>query len=51
MGKLLYIAGLLLIAGWAIGVFGFHAPAVIHILLVTGLVMIVMRFFSEKRSV
>ncbi|MET0392895.1 MAG: DUF5670 family protein [Chitinophagaceae bacterium] len=50
MGKLLYIVGLLLIAGWLIGVIWFHAAAAIHILLVMGLVLIVMRYFSEKKS-
>jgi len=40
MRNLLYIVAVILIAGWLIGFFGFHAPAFIHVLLVVGIIII-----------
>ncbi len=38
MGNLLYVIAVILIIGWAIGFFGYHAGGIIHILLVIALI-------------
>ena len=43
MGGLLYIIAVILIIGWLIGFFGFHAGGIIHILLVIALIAIILR--------
>jgi hypothetical protein len=43
MGRLLYIIAVILIIGWLIGFFGFHAGGIIHILLVIALIAIILR--------
>jgi len=43
MGRLLYIIAVILIIGWLIGFFGFHAGGIIHILLVIALIALILR--------
>jgi len=43
MGSLLYLIAVILIIGWAVGYFAFHASGLIHILLVIAVVAILLR--------
>lgn len=43
MGRLLYIIAIILVIGWLIGFFGFHAGGIIHVLLVIALIAIILR--------
>jgi hypothetical protein len=50
MGNILYIVAIILILGWAIGFIGFHAGALIHILLVIAIISVVLRLIGGKRA-
>jgi len=50
MGNLLYIIAVLLIIGWLIGFFGYHANNLIHLLLVIAIIAILVRA-TESRKV
>jgi hypothetical protein len=43
MGNLLYTIAIILVLGWLIGFFGFHAGGLIHILLVIAVVAVLLR--------
>jgi hypothetical protein len=43
MGNLLYAIAVILILGWLIGFFGFHAGGLIHILLVIAVIAVLLR--------
>jgi hypothetical protein len=43
MGGLLYIIAVILIIGWLLGFFVFHAGSIIHILLVIAIIAILLR--------
>jgi len=43
MGNLLYVIAVILIIGWAIGFFGYHAGGIIHILLVIALIAFLLK--------
>jgi hypothetical protein len=43
MGNLLYVIAVILIIGWAIGFFGYHAGGIIHVLLVIGIVLFLLK--------
>ncbi len=43
MGNLLYVIAVILIIGWAIGFFGYHAGGIIHVLLVIAIIAILFR--------
>jgi hypothetical protein len=43
MGNLLYVIAVVLVIAWAIGFLGFHAGAVIHILLVIAIVAVLLK--------
>ena len=43
MGNLLYLIAVILIIAWAIGVLGYHAGGIIHILLVIAVIAILLR--------
>ena len=43
MGNLLYLIAVILIIGWALGFFVFHAGGLLHILLVIALIAIILR--------
>ncbi len=43
MGNLLYVIAVILVIGWAIGFFGYHAGGIIHVLLVIALVAFLLK--------
>lgn len=51
MGNLLYVIAVILIIGWAIGVFAYSAGGLIHVLLVIAIVAILLRLISGRSSV
>ena len=48
MENLLYLLALILIIGWAIGFFAFHAGGLIHALLVVALIAVILRVIRGK---
>lgn len=51
MGNLLYIIAVILIIGWAIGVFAYSATGIIHVLLVVAIVAVLLRLISGRKSI
>ena len=51
MGNLLYVIAVILIIGWAIGFFGYAAGGMIHILLVIGIIVLVVRLVHGRRVI
>ncbi len=51
MGNLLYIIAVLLVIGWLIGVIGYSAGGLIHILLVIAAVVVLLRIIQGKRPI
>jgi len=51
MRSLLYLVAVILIVGWLVGFFGFHAPALIHVLLVIGIIIILFSVIKGRRIV
>ena len=51
MGNLLYIIAVILIRGWLVGFFAFHAGGIIHVLLVIALIAIILRVIQGKKIV
>jgi len=51
MGNLLYIVAVVLIIGWLLGFFAFHVGNIIHVLLVIGVILIVIRLIQGRRVV
>jgi hypothetical protein len=49
MGNLLYVVAVILIIAWAIGLVGFHAGGIIHVLLVIALIAIILRVIQGKK--
>ena len=49
MGNLLYVIAVVLIIGWALGFFAFHAGGIIHILLVIAIIAILLRVIQGKK--
>lgn len=43
MGNILYIIAVFLIIGWLIGIVGFNAGGLIHVLLVIAIIVILLR--------
>jgi hypothetical protein len=52
MGNLLYFLAVILLIGWAIGVFAFSAGGIIHVLLVIAIIAIIFRVIqgSTRRT-
>jgi hypothetical protein len=50
MGNLLYIIAVILIIGWVLGFFAFHAGGIIHILLVIALIAVLLRVIQGKKT-
>ena len=50
MGNILYILAVILIILWAIGVLGYQAGGLIHILLVIALIAVVLRIIQGRKS-
>ncbi len=48
MGGLLYVFAVILILGWAIGVFAYSAGGLIHILLVLAIISVLLRLISGR---
>jgi hypothetical protein len=51
MGNLLYIVAVVLVIAWLIGLVGFHAGGLIHILLVIAIIAIILRIISGRNSI
>jgi len=51
MGNLLYVVAVILIIGWLVGFFAFHAGSIIHVLLVVALIVILLRIIQGKKIV
>lgn len=51
MSGLLYIVAVILIIGWLLGFFVFHAGAVIHILLVIAIIAVILRVIRGDRPI
>ena len=49
MGGLLYVIAVILIIGWLLGMFAFHAGGLIHILLVIAIIAIILRLIGGSR--
>lgn len=50
MGNLLYIIAVILVIAWLIGMVGFNAGGLIHILLVIALIAVIFRVISGRRA-
>ncbi|HLN21763.1 MAG TPA: lmo0937 family membrane protein [Bacteroidales bacterium] len=48
MGNLLYVIAVILVIAWLIGLVGFHAGGLIHILLVVAVIAILLRIISGR---
>lgn len=46
MGNLLYIIAVILVVGWLLGFFMFHAGGIIHILLVIAIIAFLIRIIK-----
>jgi hypothetical protein len=51
MGNLLYVVVVILIIGWLVGFFGFHAGNLIHVLLVIAIVVVLLRVIQGKKPI
>jgi len=51
MGNVLYIVAVVLIIGWLVGFFAFHAGGIIHVLLVIAVIAIILRIIQGRRLV
>jgi hypothetical protein len=51
MGNLLYVVAVVLIIGWLVGFFAFHAGGIIHALLVIALIVIIIRVIQGRSVV
>ncbi len=51
MNTLLYVIAIILIIGWALGAFAFHAGDLIHFLLLLALIAILIRIIRGKNPV
>jgi len=49
MGNLLYVVAVILIIAWLIGLVGFHAGGLIHVLVVIAVIAILLRLIQGKR--
>jgi len=49
MKNLLYILAVILIIGWLLGFFVFHAGGIIHVLLVIALIVIIIRVIQGRK--
>jgi hypothetical protein len=49
MGNLLYAIAVILIIAWLIGLVGFHAGGVIHVLLVIAVIVFLVRVIQGRR--
>jgi len=50
MGSILYIIAVILVIGWVVGFFAFHAGWLIHALLVIALIVVLLRVIGGSKS-
>jgi hypothetical protein len=50
MGNLLYIIAVILLIAWAIGLVGFHAGGLIHVLLVIAVIAVLFRIIQGRKA-
>lgn len=48
MENLLYLIAVILVIGWAVGFFAFHAGGIIHVLLVIALIAVILRVIRGR---
>ena len=48
MGNLLYVIAVILVIGWIIGFFGYHAGGIIHVLLVIAIVAVLLNLIRGR---
>jgi hypothetical protein len=51
MNNLLYIVAVILVIGWLVGFFAFHAGGIIHVLLVIAIIVILLRLIQGKKII
>lgn len=51
MGNLLYFVAVILLLAWAIGLIGFHAGGLIHVLLVIAIIAIIFRIIQGRKAI
>jgi hypothetical protein len=51
MANLLYLIAVILVVGWAVGFFAFHAGGIIHVLLVIAVIAVLFRVIRGDRIV
>jgi len=51
MANLLYLIAVILVIGWAVGFFAFHAGGIIHILLVIAVIAILFRVIRGDKII
>ena len=51
MRDILYIIAVILIIGWAVGFFAFHAGGIIHVLLVIVVIAVLLRLIQGKKVI
>ncbi len=51
MRDLLYIIAIILVIGWLVGYFAFHAGGLIHILLVIAVIAVILRVIQGKKVI
>ncbi len=49
MGSLLYVIAVILVIAWVIGLVGYSAGGLIHVLLVIAIVAVLLRLISGRR--
>lgn len=50
MGNLLYVVAVILLIGWAIGVFAYSVGGIIHVLLVIAIIAIIYNLFTGRKT-
>ena len=50
MNNLLYLVAVILVIGWAIGVFAYSATGMIHVLLVIAVIAIILKLISGRNT-
>lgn len=51
MNNLLYLVAVILVIGWAIGVFAYSANGIIHVLLVIAAISIILNIIRGRRPI
>ncbi len=51
MGNLLYLIAVILIIGWLVGIIGYGAGGIIHILLVIAIIAVLINVIRGRRSI